>query len=155
MALGEVADEWFLDQKLWFRASVRPPITGTAHCVGGYGQGDAGGTVHDAMVVGWQVLAERYWAQKATIAEYCGGAGHGCGKNSWGTPYCGCTYNTPSIQARLVKHRCRMVQRGVHAQVIPRMHPLCMTLMHPLCIPWIFTPRRERSGQRQRGDWRD
>lgn len=65
---GEVADQFFLDQKLWFRASV---------------------------------LAERYWSSSATITAYCPG---------------GCTYMVPSIQARLVRHRCRMVQRGVHAQ---------------------------------------
>jgi hypothetical protein len=40
------------------------------------------------------VLAERYWARNATIGEYCS-VGHGCGKNSWGTPTCGCTFNSP------------------------------------------------------------
>jgi hexosaminidase len=66
---GEVADQFFLDQKLWFRASA---------------------------------LAERYWASNETIRSYC--------------PSGGCTYMVASIQARLVKHRCRMVQRGVAAQ---------------------------------------
>ena len=65
---GEVTDQFFIDQKLWFRASV---------------------------------LAERYWASNASIMAYCPA---------------GCTYMIPSIQARLVKHRCRMVQRGIHAQ---------------------------------------
>lgn len=66
---GEVADQFFLDQKLWFRTSV---------------------------------LAERYWSSNGTISSYC--------------PSSGCTYMVPSVQARLVKHRCRMVQRGVEAQ---------------------------------------
>ena len=65
---GEVTDQFFLDQKLWFRASV---------------------------------LAERYWSSNETISAYCPG---------------GCTYMDSAIQARLVKHRCRMLQRGVAAQ---------------------------------------
>ena len=65
---GEVTDQFFLDQKLWFRASV---------------------------------LAERYWSSNETISAYCPG---------------GCTYMDLAIQARLVKHRCRMLQRGVAAQ---------------------------------------
>ena len=80
---GEVADEFFLDQKLWTRAAV---------------------------------VSERYWATNESIAEYCD-VGFGCGKNSWGSQVCGCTWHSPSIQARLVKHRCRLLQRGIHAQV--------------------------------------
>jgi hypothetical protein len=58
---GEVTDQFILDQKLWFRASV---------------------------------VAERYWARNDTIKEYCS-VGYGCGKNSWGTLTCGCTFNSP------------------------------------------------------------
>ena len=47
------------------------------------------------------VLAERYWSSNATIARECPG---------------GCSYMTPGINARLVKHRCRLLQRGIHAQ---------------------------------------
>ena len=66
---GEVTDDVFIDQKIWFRASA---------------------------------FAERYWSSNATISSYCGPDG--------------CSYMTPSIQARLVKHRCRLVQRGIQAQ---------------------------------------
>ena len=81
---GEVADEFFLDQKLWTRAAM---------------------------------VSERYWATNATITDYCQ-TGFGCGKNSWGTPTCGCTWHSPMIQAKLVKHRCRLLQRGIHAQPV-------------------------------------
>ncbi len=46
------------------------------------------------------VVAERYWAQNDTITSYCS-IGYGCGKNSWGTPTCGCTFNSP-VRARIV-----------------------------------------------------
>ena len=81
---GEVADEFFLDQKLWSRAAV---------------------------------VSERYWATNQSITESCQ-VGFGCGKNSWGTQTCGCTYHSPALQARLVKHRCRLLQRGVRAQPV-------------------------------------
>merc|ERR1712194_928497 len=66
---GEVTDEFFIDQKLWLRASV---------------------------------LAERLWTQNDTINEYC--------------HHKPCSYDNRDIQARMVKNRCRMLQRGVLAQ---------------------------------------
>jgi len=66
---GEVTDEYFLDQKLWLRASV---------------------------------LAERLWSANETIASRV---------SPWPA-----SYTSPDINARLVRHRCRLLQRGVRAQ---------------------------------------
>ncbi|EOD24441.1 hypothetical protein EMIHUDRAFT_238482 [Emiliania huxleyi CCMP1516] len=66
---GEVADELFLDQKLWLRASV---------------------------------LAERLWTPHATIAAYC--------------HHKPCSFDNRDLQPRMVKNRCRLVQRGILAQ---------------------------------------
>ena len=66
---GEVTDEYFIDQKLWFRASV---------------------------------LAERLWSTNDSIAARV-------------TPW-PASYNSPDINARLVRHRCRLLQRGIRAQ---------------------------------------
>ena len=48
------------------------------------------------------VLAERLWTDNATIAARV-------------TPW-PATYNSADITARMIKHRCRLLQRGVHAQ---------------------------------------
>ena len=66
---GEVTDEFFLDQKLWLRASV---------------------------------LAERLWTPNATIAARV---------KPWPA-----SYMSADINMRMVRHRCRMLQRGVAAQ---------------------------------------
>ena len=103
--MGGLADEFFLDQKLWSRAAV---------------------------------VSERYWATNASIMESCK-TGFGCGKDSWGTQTCGCTWHSPAIQARLVKHRCRLLQRGIMPEpfdvrdVFPRRSPWlqCETTLPP------------------------
>jgi hexosaminidase len=48
------------------------------------------------------VLAERLWTPNATINEYC-----------HNKP---CSYDNRDLQARMVKNRCRLVQRGILAQ---------------------------------------
>ena len=48
------------------------------------------------------VLAERLWTPNATIEAYCG--------------HKPCSYDNRDLQPRMVKHRCRLVQRGIAAQ---------------------------------------
>ena len=69
LSTGEVADQFDIDSRLWFRALV---------------------------------LAERLWSTNETIARRV-------------TPW-PATYRSADITARMVKHRCRLLQRGVRAQ---------------------------------------